>query len=317
MAGSIPASVTTELPLPPGQPEPVVARPMLPRRLLRTPAAVLGSVITAATVSVGALAGTLAPSDPLDPVGPPLQSPSTSHLMGTDDLGRDLLSGVVYGARTSMLVVAAVVGIAAAIGVPLGAVAGYRGGLADDVHMRVTDMFQSIPRFFLAIFVVALFGAELSNLILALGLSSWPMLARVVRSEALSLRDREFVEAARSEGASDSRIMVHHVLPNVLPAALVVASLLASTVILLEASLSFIGLGDPNVMSWGYLINNAQRFVRTAWWLSVFPGLAIVLAVLGLNLLSDAVADLLNPGSSPPAPRRLGRRWGRAAAVTR
>ncbi|HEX2064505.1 MAG TPA: ABC transporter permease, partial [Acidimicrobiales bacterium] len=129
-------------------------------------------------------------------------------------------------------------------------------------------------------------------------------LARVVRSEALSLRDREFVEAARSEGASDTRILLRHVVPNVMPAALVVASLLASTVILLEASLSFIGLGDPSVMSWGYLINNAQRFVRTAWWLSVFPGLAIVMAVLGLNLLSDAVADLLNPTGTPPARQR-------------
>jgi len=177
----------------------------------------------------------------------------------------------------------------------VGAVSGYRGGLLDDVLSRVTEMFQTIPRFFLAILVVGLFGAGLDNLILLLGLTSWPLLARVVRADSLSLKEREFVAAARAAGAGDARILFRHVVPNLLPAAVVVISLTASRVILIEAGLAFLGLGDPNLISWGFLINNAQRFLTVAWWMSVFPGLAIVVAVLGLNLLSDALNDVLNP----------------------
>ena len=268
------------------------------RRVVRNPGGVAGLVITLALVVVALLAGPIAPSDPFRTVGPPLQAPSADHLMGTDNLGRDMLSGVVFGARTSGQVVLWVVAIAAVIGVAIGAVAGYRSGLADDVLMRVTDLFQAVPRFFLALLVIALFGAGLDNLILVLGLTSWPLLARVVRAEALSLRERDFVVAARSLGASDARILVRHMLPNLLPSVIVLVSLLGSRIILLEASLSFIGLGDPNVMSWGYLTSNAQRFLRVAWWMSVFPGAALALGVLGINLLGDALNDARNPTSS-------------------
>jgi peptide/nickel transport system permease protein len=267
------------------------------RRLLRHPAGVVGLVITMVVVAVAVLAGVLAPGDPFASVARPLLPPSWSHPMGTDDFGRDVLAGVVHGARTSMVVVGWVMLIAGVLGVAVGAVAGYFGGILDELLMRVTDLFQSVPRFFLAVLVVALFGAGLDNLILVLGVSTWPWLARVVRADVLSMREREFVTASRALGASDARILARHVIPNVLPSAIVMVSLLASTVILLEAGLGFIGLSDPAAMSWGYLTNNAQRFLRVAWWMSVFPGAAIAVAVLGINLLGDAVNDVLNPRS--------------------
>ena len=286
MPASTPASASAEAP---------AADRRSWRRVLRSATGVAGLLLTAAVALVGLLADRLAPSDPFTSVGRPLRGPSAAHLMGTDDLGRDILSGVVHGTRTSLIVASLSVLIAATIGLLIGALAGYRGGLVDDVLMRVTEVFQACPRFFLAIVAVAFFGAGLDVLVLVLGLTSWPVLARVVRAETLSLREREFVDAARALGASDSRILLRHVLPSVLPAAWVVVSLLAASVILMEASLSFLGLGDPNVMSLGYLANNAQRFIRVAWWMAVFPGLAIVVAVLGLSLVSDAVGDALNP----------------------
>jgi peptide/nickel transport system permease protein len=265
------------------------------RRFSRSSSGVVGLVLTLAVLVVAVFAESIAPHDPFRAVGSPFQPPSGRHWMGTDDLGRDLFSAVVAGARTSMTVVVAVSAISAVIGLVVGAVAGYRGGLVDDGLMRVTEMFQSVPRFFLALLVVALFGAGLSNLILLLGVTSWPLLARVVRTETLSLREREFVGAARALGASNARIVIGHILPHVVPAALVIIALMGSRVILLEASLSFLGLGDPNAMSWGLLANNAQRFMRVAWWMTVFPGLAILVAVLGLNLLSDAINSALDP----------------------
>ena len=283
--------------------------------LLATPTGIAGLALTGLVAVVGLLADRIAPIDPLSSVGPPLQGPSGEFPMGTDNLGRDIFAAVVHGARTSMTVVLSVVAIATVIGVTLGSVAGYRGGLLDTITMRITELFQAIPRFFLVLLVVSLFGAGLDNLILVLGLTSWTLLARIVRAEALSVSRRDFLEAARAEGASNTRILLRHVLPNVAPAAVVVVSLMGSRVILLEASLSFLGLGDPNVISWGYLANNAQRFLRIAWWMSIFPGVAIAVAVLGLNLLSDALNDALNPrGAAPVRGRRAARRRAAAAA---
>jgi peptide/nickel transport system permease protein len=165
----------------------------------------------------------------------------------------------------------------------------------------LTEFVQVIPRFFLAVVVIALFGPGLDRLILLLALTSWPLMARVVRAEVLSVKSRDFVEAARSLGAPPARILARDILPNALGPTIVVASLNAAGVILLEAGLSFLGLGDPDVVSWGYLANNAQRFLRIAWWMAVFPGVAIALAVLGLNLLGDAVSDALNPGGARPS----------------
>ena len=262
---------------------------------LRTPAAVLGLGLTAALLGLALFADLIAPGDPFASVAPPLSPPSRAHLMGSDDLGRDLLSGVIHGARTSVVVSLGVTAVAALIGIVVGAVAGYRPGGVDDLLMRGTESVQVVPRFFLAVVVIALFGPGLDRMVLVLGLSSWPAIARVVRAETLSLARREFVDAARALGASAPRILFRQVLPNALPAALVVVSLNAASVILLEAGLGFIGLGDPRAVSLGYLANNAQRFLRVAWWMAVFPGVAIALAILGLNLLGDALADLGDP----------------------
>ncbi len=328
---STPASATadagggfppTELALPSGAP---LADPEAPHRwrtavrnFLRHPAGMVGLALTLLMVVAGLLAEVISPGDPFRTVADPLLEPSGGHWMGTDNLGRDVFDAVVHGARTSMVVVLGVVAIASVVGLAVGVVAGYRGGWVDDVLMRLTELFQAVPRFFLVLLIVALFGAGLDNLIYVLALTSWPTLARVSRSEVLSVRDRVYVEAARSIGATDRRIVLRHVLPNVLPTAMVVIALTGSRIIILEASLSFLGLGDPTVMSWGYLVSNAQRFLRVAWWMSVFPGLAIAVAVLGINLMSDALNDVLaaySKATRPRVPRRARRRLVRPATV--
>ena len=304
MAPSIPASVTAEAPpaelsgslgaaqVEPGEPS---ARRLLVRRFLRHRPGMVGLVLTAVLVGVGLLASVIAPGDPFAYAGKPLSEPSGGHLFGTDNLGRDVAKAVVHGLRTSARVVLWVVLISSTLGVAIGALAGYAGRLVDDVLMRLTELFQSVPRFFLVLLVLALFGTGTGNMILILGLTSWPLLARVVRAETLSMRERPFIDAAKALGARQGRILVRHILPNVLPAAVAVIALLASRVILLEASLSFLGLGDPSVMSLGFLVGNAQRFIRIAWWMSVFPGAVLALAVLAVNLLADGLNDVVAP----------------------
>jgi peptide/nickel transport system permease protein len=268
-------------------------RRSLLRRVLASPSGAVGVALTVLVVAVGALAPILAPADPFAIVGPSLGPPSGGHLLGTDALGRDVLSGVIYGARTSLIVAGSVGVLVLVIGSVVGAASAYCGGWADDALMRLTEAFQVLPRFFLAIVVIAFFGPGLDRLVIVLGVTSWPLLARVVRAEVLSLKHREFVEAALAHGASGIRVVVREILPNALPPAIALVGLVLAQVILIEASLGFLGLGDPNAMSWGYLANEAQRFLRVAWWLSLFPGLGILLAVLGLNLLGDALTDAL------------------------
>ncbi len=272
----------------------VPRRPRLAARVLRTPTGIIGALTTLCWLVVGVAAPVLAPFDPFSADGPSLGPPSSAHPLGTDALGRDLLSGVIWGARTSLLVAGGVAVLVLFIGTLVGLVSGYRGGWLDDVLMRGTEAFQVLPRFFLALVVIAFFGPGLDRLVLVLGVTSWPLLARVVRAEVFSLRHREFVDAARVHGASAFRILVREILPNALPPAIALLGLVVAQVILIEASLGFLGLGDPNVTSWGALASEAQRFLRVAWWLSLFPGLAILLAVLGLNLLGDAVTDALS-----------------------
>jgi len=185
--------------------------------------------------------------------------------------------------------------VALAIGIPIGALAGYYGGLVDDALMRFTEFFQTIPSFALAIVLLAIFQPTLAYVILAIAIVSWPPVARLVRGEVLSLRNREFVEAATLSGQSNLRIILRQVLPNALPPIIVLASLMVATAILLESSLSFLGLGDPNVMSWGYMIGAARTVLRSAWWLSFIPGVAILLTVLALNLIGEGLNDALNP----------------------
>lgn len=255
------------------------------------PGTLIGLVLTGAFAAAGLLGPGLAPHDPFAVTGPSLAHPGGEHVMGTDALGRDLFSGLLHGARTSLVIVVAVVGLTLASGILVGALSGWFGGWIDDALMRVTEFFQVMPRFFLALVVIALFGPGLDHLVLVIGLTSWAILARVVRAEVLALREREFVEAARASGASGLRILVVEVLPNAVPPTAAYVGLVAAQALLLEASVGFLGLSDPETMSWGFLAGQAQRFLRVAWWLSVFPGLAITLAVLGLNLTADAATE--------------------------
>ncbi len=292
--------MTTHLPEQIVQPAPASAhrplsRPMLPSFAIRrgrlNPIALLGLLFVGSVGMVALFADVLAPVDPWSSVAKPFQPPSLAHPFGTDDLGRDVLAGVIHGSRTSLIVGLTVAGLSAGIGIALGSLAGYFGGGFDDALMRFTEFFQVIPRFFLALVAVALFEPSLLTITLVLGLTAWPMTTRLLRAQVLSVREREYVVAARALGASHLSILWRHILPNTIAPVVVHTSLMIGQAILTEASLAFLGLGDPNNISWGYLLNNAQPFLRLAWWLPLFPGLAIALAVLGFNLLGDGLND--------------------------
>lgn len=265
-------------------------------RYARNRLGVFGLVVVVGLLLVAVLAPWLAPHDPFatsrDRFVPPL---SPGHWLGTDHLGRDVLSGVIWGSRVSLLVGFAAAATAMAIGIAVGAVSGYYGGAVDAVLMRITELFQVVPRFVLALLVVAFFGSGLGKLILVIGLLSWPQIARLVRGQYLSHKALPYVDGARVLGMGSGRIMFGEILPNVMAPIIVTASLDIAQAILLEASLGFFGLGDPNVPSWGGMLNNAQAYLRLAWWLSVFPGAAIALAVLGFNLVGDAINEATNP----------------------
>ena len=248
----------------------------------------LGLILLGPFVVAAILAPNLAPADPFASAGAPFQAPSSEYWLGTDDLGRDLLSGVIYGARTSLIVGLSVAVLALILGTTVGLISGFVGGWIDDLLMRITELFQILPRFFLAIAVIALFENTLFNLVMVLAITSWSGLARIARSEVLSLRTRDFVVGAQAVGVKPAGILWRHILPNAIQPLLATIALIVSSAILTEAGLSFLGLGDPNTISWGYLLNNAQPFIRRAWWLAVFPGLAIVISVLGLNLILDS-----------------------------
>ncbi len=249
----------------------------------------------AVLVLIALFAGVIAPGDPFATSRQVFQTPSRAHPFGTDDLGRDLYRSVMHGARASLTVGVVTMVIATVIGVLIGACAGYFGGFVDDALMRFTELFQIVPRFFLVLITVALFGSSIRLIILLLGLTYWPGTARLLRGQVLSLRSREHVMAARAIGVREPVILLRHVLPMALPPIVIEAALLVGGAILVEAGLSFLGLGDRNIVSWGALLNDAQQFVRRAWWLSAFPGLAITLTVLGFNLLADGLNEAVNP----------------------
>lgn len=264
-------------------------------RYRRNRAAVAGLAVVAIFVVLALLAPVLAPRDPgsLGPVA--FVRPGATSPMGTDDLGRDILSRFLHGARVSLAVGTLAAAIAALLGIGIGGVAGYVGGMLDDVLMRLAEFFQVVPRFFLALVMVALFGPRLWIIIFVIGILSWPPVARLARAQVLSVRTREFVDAARALGAPPGTILGKHILPNAVAPLVVVSTLEIATAILLEAGLSFLGLGDPAVPSWGYMLNTAQKFLRTAWWLALFPGLGIFLTVLSFNLIGDGLNEALNP----------------------
>ncbi|VFR41360.1 Oligopeptide transport system permease protein OppC (TC 3.A.1.5.1) [plant metagenome] len=267
------------------------------RRWYLQPAILSGGVILAAVLAGALLAPLWFPDDPLDMVGAPLTWPGADPglPLGTDLMGRDLLAGLLHGARVSLLVGLSSAVIALVIGVVVGAAAGFYRGAADAVLMRITEFFQTIPAFLLAIILVAVLEPSLGTIIFALGVTSWTSIARLVRSEFISLREREFVRASIALGASDFHLIVHEILPNAWTPIIVSTGLLVANAILSEAGLSFLGLGDPNVVSWGSMIGLGRDALRTGWYMTAIPGLAIVATVLALNLLSDALHAALNP----------------------
>ncbi len=249
-------------------------------------------------VVVALAAPTLAPHDPnAQDLAARLQPPlSSGHLLGTDLLGRDVLSRLLYGARVSLLIGFAAVGIAGVVGVAVGLLSGYFGGWLDTIVMRIVDAWLAFPFLLLAIAIVAVLGTGLRNLVLALVVTSWVIYARLVRGEVLSLREREYVMASRGLGVSHWRILVGHVLPNVLPPVLVVATLELGVVIVTEASLSFLGLGvEASRPTWGAMLADGRAYIERAWWLATLPGLAIFAIVLAVNVLGDGLRDAIDP----------------------
>lgn len=267
------------------------------KRFARNRGAVIGILILLAVIAFAILAPTLYPQSPWRPVARPFLAPFVNERfpLGTDTLGRNLASGLVHGARVSLMIGIVSTLVALVIGVPLGAAAGYAGGLVDDALMRFTEFFQTIPSFALAIVLVAILQPQLGSIVLAIGVVSWPPVARLVRGEVLSLRTREYVQAAVTIGQSTPRIIFSQVLPNTIAPIIVMGSLMIGSAILLESSLSFLGLGDPNLMSWGYMVGAGRTRLLDAWWISFFPGLAIFLTVLALNLAGEGLNDALNP----------------------
>ena len=213
----------------------------------------------------------------------------------SDALGRDVAAGIAYGAHVSLMIGATATAAALLLGVLLGATAGYAGGLVDDAIMRLTELFQTVPSFMLAVVLVAIFTPSLTTIIASIAIVSWPPVTRVVRAEFMGLRHREFVLAAELQGRSRLAIVLGEILPNAMAPIVVLGSLMVASAILLESALSFLGLGDPNLMSWGYMIGAGRSVIRLAWWMSVFPGLAIFLTVLALNLVGEGISDALNP----------------------
>lgn len=262
----------------------------------RNRAAVVAATVLFALLAFALLGPLLVPFDPTRTgVGPSMAPPGAPHWMGTDELGRDVFSRAAGGLRISLLVGISAAGAATLIGLVVGGTAGFFGGFVDDALMRVTEIFQVIPRFFLAILLVAFFGAGLANIIFAIAILGWPEVARLVRAEVLTLRGRQFVDAARVAGASRPALIFGEILPNAMGPVVVNTSLLVGQAMLLEAGLSYLGLGDPSVVSLGVMLQEAQQIMRSAWWTSAFPGALIFLAVLALNLLGDGLNDLLDP----------------------
>ncbi|MCD2511218.1 ABC transporter permease [Comamonas endophytica] len=261
-------------------------------------AVAVGAVALLLLVLAMALAAPwLFPGDPLDMVATPLLWPGQDPAfpLGSDSMGRDVLAGIAHGARMSLAVGVVAAVLSLLIGIVVGATAGYFGGRVDDVLVRITELFQTMPTFLFVIVVVAIGQPSVAVIVLAIGLASWPVIARLVRAEFRTLREMEFVLAARSQGFGHLRIMLQEMLPNALPPVIVTTSVLVASAILIESALSFLGMGDPNTVSWGSMIGEGRELLRTSWYLCALPGAAIVLTVLALNLVGEGLNDALNP----------------------
>jgi peptide/nickel transport system permease protein len=279
-------------------PEVVIAQLGWWRILLRNKAAMAGLGLGIAIVLLALLGPVIASFDPINVnAGPARVAPNAINYFGTDELGRDVFARVVAGLRLTLLV-----GFSAALatmvaGILIGGIAGFHGGIVDDLLMRLTEVFQIVPRFFLTILLVALFGSQVSVVVIAIAALAWPQSARLVRAEFLSIKSRQFIDAARVAGASNSWLIFAEILPNAAGVVIAKTALLVGEAMLLEASLSYLGLGDPAAISLGKLLQESQHIMRQAWWAMTFPGLGIFIAVLAANLFGDGLDDVFNPRS--------------------
>ena len=272
-------------------------------RLVRRRTALFGLIVVFAVLVAAVFASFVSPFDPLaQDIGQRLKEPGWQdaqgriHPLGTDHLGRDILSRIIHGSRIALSVGLAAVAISGVLGMAVGLMSGYFGGRVDDFFMRLADVQLAFPFILLAIAVIGVLGPSLRNIIIVIGVSSWVVYARVVRGEVLSIREREFVQAAVALGSRDYRVLARHVLPNAFTPWLVVATLDMARVIVLESALSFLGLGvQPPTPTWGGMLADGRVYLSTAWWLATFPGLAILVTVLGINLLGDGLRDTLDP----------------------
>ena len=262
----------------------------------RNRSAVMGMIILVGIFLMAITAQFFFPADPFSLAGQSMSAPGQNgFLLGSDSLGRDVASGIAHGAKTSLLIGLLATLVAVFVGVIMGALAGYYGGIVDNLLMRTTEMFQTIPSFLFAILLVAIMKPSIESIVIAIAVVSWPAVARLVRGEFLSLRNREFVQACHTLGMGDIRIMLGEILPNCLSPVIVIGSLMVATAILIESGLAFLGLGDPNIMSWGFQIGAGRTLLRSAWWVCTFPGIAILLTVLAINLVGEGLNDALNP----------------------
>ncbi len=272
------------------------------RRFRRDKRAMFGAFVMAIFIICAIFGPFIAPYEPLIQSDELLVAPNIQHLLGTDNLGRDVLSRLIIGARTSMIVGLLGLTLAAIVGIPLGVLSGYYGGWIDMAVGRYIDIQWAFPNFIIAVMMVGIFGLGLQNVIIAIFLAYIDDFARVVRGMVLSLKQQDYVTAGRAVGASDFRLMMVHIFPNAMPPVIVLSSVFFSSAILIEAGLTFLGLGvRPDTPTWGLILNDARPFFQTAWWLAIFPGLVIMLVVLSVNFVGDAIRDLNDVREYGPA----------------
>jgi peptide/nickel transport system permease protein len=267
------------------------------RRFARNRAALVGLALLVVVIGVAIAAPWMFPRNPLRIVGRPELWPFTNERfpLGTDSLGRDIAAMIAYGAQTTLLIGLCASLTATLIGITVGATAAYFGGWVDEILMRFTELFQTIPNLIFVLTIVSILGQKIEYVTIAVGIVTWTPIARLTRAEFLSLRDREFIQACRAMGMGNFRIMFGEILPNALPPVIVLSSLVIAGAVLFESAVSFLGLGDPNISSWGRLIGDGRTLIRTSWYICAVPGLAIMLTVLALNLVGDGLNDALNP----------------------
>ncbi len=267
------------------------------RRLLKSPSALVGMSILGCLILLTLFSSLISPYDPIG-ISPreALERPSTHHLMGTDDLGRDIATRVIFGTRISLVIGLVAVGLGGSIGLVVGLISGYSGGIIDLLTMRFMDIMLAFPGILLALVIMVILGPSLRNVMLAVGISDIPMYVRLVRGSVISAKENTFVEAARAVGCNRWLIMFRHILPNVVAPFIVVSTLEVANAILIAAALSFLGMGaQPPTPEWGAMLSEGRRYIRMAWWMITFPGLMIMLSVLGINLLGDGLRDALDP----------------------